>query len=292
VEYLYESEYNLRRAPFATAARHLSRTGVRMAGGPITRSARARGALLGALAGGGPAPLLEILADELAEGRTDVRRLAERWIERHRADPGALDSETAAGLEFLASHGAPRREGGVGSAALARTVPVALVAFGSPRTLVSATVHLAALTHPAPEAAWGAVAVNVALGSLLRERRDFVPDVIEALAGNGAPERLLAVVRRVPLGRREQLPEPDSAAGDAIAGVALALGLAYHEPLATRGFDRLLERGPTAAGAAAGALLGARDGDAAVPTRWLDPERAALWTDLAERMLRHSPAAA
>ena len=292
MEYLRESEYNLRRAPFATAALHSSRTGARMARGPITRSARARGALLGALAGGGPAPLLEILADELAEGRTDVRRLAERWIERHRAEPGATDPETAAGLEFLASHGAPSPEGGRGSAALARTVPVAVVAAGSPRTLVSATVHLAALTHPFPEAAWGAVAVNVALGSLLSERRDFLPDVIEALAGNGAPDRLLAAVRRVPVGRRDQMPEPELAAGDAVAGVALALGLAYHEPIAARGFDRLRERGLTAAGAAAGALLGARDGEAAVPLRWLDPERAMIWAGLAERMLRHSPAAA
>ena len=263
-----------------------------MAAGPITRSARARGALLGALAGGGAAPFLEILAEELAEGRTDVRRLAERWIERHESRPGATDPETAAGLEFLASHGTPPPSGGRGSDILPRLVPVALVAAGSPRTLVSATVHLAALTHPEPEAVWGAVAVNVALGSLLRGRRDFIPDVIEALAGNGAPGHLLAAVRRVPVGRRESLVDPAGAAADAVAGVALALGTAYHEPLAPRGFDRLRERGPTPVAAAAGALLGARDGEAAVPTRWLDPERAARWTGLADRMLRHAPAAA
>ena len=59
-------------------------------------------------------------------GRTDVRRLAARWIERHAAEPGVTDPETAAGLEFLASHGTPPPSGGVGSDVLPRLVPVAL----------------------------------------------------------------------------------------------------------------------------------------------------------------------
>ena len=260
-----------------------------MAAGPITRSARARGALLGALAGGGAAPFLEILAEELAEGRTDVRRLAERWIERHESRPGATDPETAAGLEFLASHGTPPPSGGRGSDILPRLVPVALVAAGSPRTLVSATVHIAALTHPDPEASWSAVALNVAVGSLLRERRDFLPDVIEALVGNGAPDRLLAAVRRVPLGRRDGLSRPADVAGDAVAAGVLALGLAYHEPLAGRGFGWLCEGGPSPAAAAAGALLGARDGEGAVPSSSVAPDRAAVLADLADRMARHRP---
>ena len=251
---------------------------------------RARGALLGAIAGGGESPLLEVLARELAEGRTDLRLLADRWVERYRLDPRAHDAETAAALEFIATHAAPPPSGGRGSAVLARVVPVALVAYRVPRTLVSATYHIAALTHPAPEAAWGAVAVNVALGRLLEGRRDFVPDVLEALIGNAAPERLLAAVRGVPLRRRDALPSPAAAAADPVLAVELALGLAHHEPLATRGFGWLGEHGPSAAAGAAGALLGGRDGEAAVPVHLLPPDRAAQWGALADRLARLQPA--
>ena len=258
----------------------------------LTLADRARGALLGALAGGGDAPLLEILAEELAEGRTDLRRLAERWVERQREEPRGQDAETEAALAFIAAHGVPPASGGRGSGVLARVVPVALVAYRSPRTLVSATFHIAALTHPAPESAWGAVAVNVALGRLLDGKRDFVPDVLETLVSNAAPDRLLTAVRRVPLQRREALPPVAAAEADAVTGVELALGLAYHEPVTARGFDRVRESGPTPAGGAAGALLGARDGAAAVPERWLPGQQADAWAALGERLVRLSPATA
>ena len=252
-------------------------------------AARARGALLGALAGGGEAPLLEILADELAEGRTDLRRLAERWVERFHEHPRGIEPETAAALEFLATHGAPPPSGGTGSGGLARVIPVALVAYRSPRTLVSATYHIAALTHPSAEAAWGAVAVNVALGRLLQGNRDFVADVVEALAGNAAPETLLRAVRRVPLQRREGLAAPRPA-DSAVAGVELALCLAYHEPLAGRGLEWLRESGPSPAAGAAAALLGARDGDAAIPRHFHAGEPALRWSALADRLARLAPA--
>jgi ADP-ribosylglycohydrolase len=256
----------------------------------LDSAARARGALLGALAGGGDAPLLEILAEELADGRTDLRRLAERWVERFRDDPSGFDGDTAAALEFIAEHQAPPTLGGAGSGALGRAIPVALVAHRSPRTLVSATFHIAALTHPAPEAAWGAVAINVALGRLLEGHRDFVADVVEALAGNSAPETLLTAIRRVPIQRRETLPRPSIAAGPAEA-VELALGLAYHEPLAVRGLEFLRESGPTPAGGAAGALLGARDGAGAIPGRFLTGAPAERWSALADRLARVVPGA-
>ena len=254
---------------------------------PPDLAARARGAMLGALAGGGESPLLEILADELAAGRTDLRRLAERWVERHRVAPVLDDADTAAALEFLDRHGAPPLEGGAGAGVVGRLVPVALVAYRLPRTLVSATYHTAALTHPAPEAAWGAVAVNVALARLLDGRRDFIADVIEALVGNGAPERLLAAVRRVPVQRQPGVPAPGA---DAVSAVEAALAAAYHEPLAARGFDRLLAAGPTPAAGAAGALFGARDGEAAIPTARLPGGRATAWAELADRLVRLAPA--
>ena len=93
----------------------------------------------------------------------------------------------------------------------------------------------------------GRIATDAA--RLLQGKRDFIADVIEALAGNAAPERLLQAARRVPLERPEALPGAAAAEADAVAAVSLALGLAYHEPVAGRGLDRLRQDGLTATGA-------------------------------------------
>lgn len=257
--------------------------------------AHARGAFRGALAashGAGDGSeaavtLLRVLAEELAAGRTDLRLLAQRWVERNQLSPGRIDAETADALKYLALHHAPpERASGRGSGPLARVLPVALAAFDSPRNLVSATYHIAALTHPDPHVAWAAVAVNVALARFVNGKRDFIPDVIEALRGNAAPEALLAAVRRVPVGRREGLPARATAETDAVAAAEIALWLAYHEPLPERGLDWLAGNGPGVALAiAAGALLGARDGGDAVPSDRL-PYDLAMWDVLAERLVR------
>jgi ADP-ribosylglycohydrolase len=144
---------------------------------------------------------------------------------------------------------------------------VALAAYDAPRTLVSATYHIATLTHPLPEVAWAAVAVNVALARFLQGKRDFVPDVIEALRSNEVPAALLAAVRRVPL--RTSRTATEDAPGQAVADAEAALWLAYHEPVLERGI-RGMATGKAAVGQTglAGALMGARDGISAIPSAW------------------------
>ena len=219
--------------------------------------------------GGGPdgsLALTWILAGELAEGRRDLQALAHRWVAGCRSNPRGVDPETAAALAHLERHDAPpSRAAGMGSDPLVRALPVALVAHEAPRTLVSATYHIAALTHPEPLVAWAAVAVNVALARFLVGKRDFVPDVIDALRSNEVPAPLLAAMRRVPLpvGPAPVIGE----LGQAVADTEAALRLAYHEPLLDRGLRASAEPGAAAAGRAglAGALLGARDGLRAIP---------------------------
>jgi hypothetical protein len=244
-------------------------------------SDRAAGALVGLAAGrrralgdgpDGGLALARILAEELAAGRRDLRKLAHRWVARHLSDPRDIDAETNAALAHLARHDAPpARAAGRGSDPLVRAVPVALAASAAPATLVSATYHIVALTHPDPVVAWSAVAINVALARLLRGHRDFVADVIEALRNNAVPEALLAAVRRVPLPAGASPARPGAGEGQAPADAESALRLAYHEPLFTRGLEALGAAGPASAARAglAGALLGARDGVAAVPAGWL-----------------------
>jgi ADP-ribosylglycohydrolase len=266
-------------------------------------SSRASGALLGLAAGraltlGGEADgglaLVAILAEELAAGRRDLRRVAERWIERWQADPRGVDSETAAALAHLARHDAPPSQAaGQGSDPLVRCVPVALAAFVSPRNLVSATYHLVALTHPEPLVAWSAVAVNVALAQFLQGKRDFVPDLLEALRNNEVPAELLAAVRRVPLPERAVADTASAVPGSALTDAEAALRLAYHEPLLERGLHGVASS-PGSAGRAAlaGALLGARDGAERVPAAWTDAVTALDLPALAARLVRADSVAA
>ena len=263
---------------------------------------RAAGALVGLAAGrslalagraDGGLALARILAEELAAGRRDLRSLAHRWVARYQEDPRDIDPETAAALAHLARHDAPpSRAAGPGSDPLVRALPVALAAHDAPRTLVSATYHVAALTHPEPVVAWSAVAVNVALARLLQGKRDFVPDVIEALRSNDVPEVVLAAARRVPL--PAAAPGERSGPGLAVADAEAALRLAYHEPVVDRGLRAVAEPGVAAAGRAglSGALLGARDGVGALPEAWIAVVDGGGLAALAARLVRvESPAA-
>ena len=214
---------------------------------------------------------------------------------RHLSDPRDIDPETSAALAHLARHDAPPSQAaGQGSDPLVRALPVALAAHDAPRTLVSASYHIAALTHPDPVVAWAAVAVNVALARFLQGKRDFVPDVVEALRNNAVPEELLAAVRRVPLPAHDVSPEGDSPPGLAVADAEAALRLAYHEPLLERGLRGIAEAGAAAAGRAglAGALLGARDGLGAIPAAWAARVDVGILQSLAARLVRVDPAAA
>jgi ADP-ribosylglycohydrolase len=248
--------------------------------------------------GGGPdgsLALTRILGEELAAGRRDLRQLAHRWVEHHRTDPLGVDGETAAALTHLARHDAPPSQAaGHGSDPLIRCVPVALAAFDAPRTLVSATYHIAALTHPEPVVAWSAVAVNVAVARFLQGKRDFVPDVVEALRNNEVPEALLAAVRRVPLPAKAIAETGRSGPGDAVGDAEAALRLAYHEPLLERGLLELARIGTRAAGRTglAGALLGARDGAQSIPASWTAQLDGDILGALAARVVGVDPAVA
>lgn len=214
-----------------------------------------------------------ILAEELLQPAVDLRRIAERWGEWARNDGRGIGPRTRAALAHLAREGTPPpMDGGPATnGAVSRCLPVALATLASPRNLVSGTYHIAALTHPDPSSAWSAVVVNVAAARLLGGGRDFVPDVLEALGANAAPAELVEAVRRVPLERREDLLVAGAAAGLAIGTAEIALWFAHHEPMLERGLVWLASAGGDADtnAAVAGGLMGARDGERAVPARWV-----------------------
>lgn len=215
-----------------------------------------------------------ILAEELLEPEVDLHRLALRWVEWAERDGRGIGSWTRTALGHIRTHDSPPASTGgrATNGTISRCLPVALRTFRQPANLISGTYHTAVLTHPDERCAWGAVAVNVAAACFLRGRRDFIGDVIEALAGNQAPAELLAAVRRVPLEKREELPVAGPAAGYVVHGVEIALWFAYHEPNLERGLIWLVNAGgdTDTNAAVAGGLMGARDGEQAVPGRWAE----------------------
>ena len=217
-----------------------------------------------------------ILGEELLTSPVDLRRIAERWARWARLDGRGIGRQTRTALAHFDAHGVPPAATGdsahgAGNGALSRTLPLALATLNSRRNLISAAWHIAALTHPDPRAAWSAVAVSVAAARLLEGHRDFVPDVLEVLRANDSPAEVVEAVRRVPLERRESLPLDPASAGLAVATLEIALWFAYHEPLLERGVVWLAGAGgDTDTNAAmAGGLMGARDGEDAVPARWI-----------------------
>jgi ADP-ribosylglycohydrolase len=217
--------------------------------------------------------LSRILAEELLTPDVDLRRLAHRWAALARRSSHGLDGWTRTSLQHILVHDSPpaSADTGAGAEVLARGLPVALATFRTPASLSSATYHIAMLTHPDERCGWGAVAINVAAARFLSGSRDFLPDVIEALRNNDAPQPLLAAARRVPLVRREDLPRPVAGLGGIVPAVETALWFAWHEPSFERALGSLGAAGGYlgGVGAVVGGLLGARDGDRAIPAGWL-----------------------
>lgn len=218
--------------------------------------------------------LAVMLAEELLETLPDIRRLALRWADWAERDGRGIGNWTRQALAHIRHHDAPPHSTGgqAGNGSISRCLPVALRYFRSPTELVNSSYHTAVLTHPDERCGWGAVAVNVTAACFLAGRRDFIGDVLEALRENQAPDELVAAVKRVPVEKKEELPVTGPGAGYVVHGVEIALWFAFHEPVLERGVMWLAGAGgdTDTNAAVAGGLMGARDGEAAVPTRWVN----------------------
>lgn len=151
---------------------------------------------------------------------------------------------------------------------------IGVVARHSARNIASAATHTAALLAPRADVLQATTAYAVVAAHFASGHGDAIPEVIEALKADGAPAELLAIPRRVPVTRPEQLAA-HLAAQPVPAWVALeaALWLADRQPIAARGAALVagLALPPairSVACAAALALGGLRDGAAAIPALW------------------------
>ncbi|MEP7326350.1 MAG: ADP-ribosylglycohydrolase family protein [Gemmatimonadota bacterium] len=274
----------------------------------LTPESRARGCLLAMAAGnalgqegverpvnpasphGADVALALIEAEELLQPEFDLQRLAHRWVDWSRRDGRGMGDWTRAALDHIAEFdGPPETIAGLpGNEGIAPTIPVALASAAQPDNLVSGSFHLGYLLHPDQRCGWSAVAVNATIACFLQGITDFIPEVLEVLKQNSAPEELIAAVRRVPLEKREALPLTGPAATLAVSAVEIGLWLARHEPRLERGLSWLASAGADADtnGAVAGALLGARDGEEAIPAAWIsDIPDADRIRELANRLI-------
>ncbi|HSE28175.1 MAG TPA: ADP-ribosylglycohydrolase family protein [Gemmatimonadales bacterium] len=236
------------------------------------------------------AAMAVVIAEELLRPEPDPREIARRWVRWMEQDGRGIGTWTRTALQYFSRHDAPIPDarGSAGNGAVMRTIPVALRTFREPRALLSAACGIAALTHPDPRCVWSAAAITVACGQLLQGRRDFLPDVVEALRVNDAPAEVLEAVRRVPRERRGDLPITGPAAGYTVHCMEIALWTAWHEPSLEAALVWLANAGgdTDTNAAVAGGLLGARDGEGMVPRRWVEQvARAAYLAELGERLV-------
>ena len=270
--------------------------------------ARARGALLAHAAGsrlsgrsetdGAPAALARLLGESLVErGEFDAGDVSRRWVGWMDRDGRGLGRTTRRALELIETGVEPFDAGqrardleagrSAGSGAVLRCLPVALRFHDDPDRLVRAATQQAAVTHADPRCVWAAAGVALAARELLQGNPYFIDEVMHRLR-NGAPRAVLDALHRAPRIQRNELPlATASVETDAVRCMEIAFWVALHERSLEAALRYLAGAGGDASGntATAGGLLGARDGEEAIPQAWLGLSDAPGLGALAERLV-------
>ncbi len=236
------------------------------------------------------------LAESLIEaGDFDADDVAARWVRWMRTDGRGIGLTTqralaliAGGMEPFAAGRAASDERAASNGAVMRCLPVALRYHGDVDRLIRVSIEQAAITHADERCPWSAAAVNIAARELLHGNPHFVEETLRRLEG-AAPRALIEAIRRVPGEHEGDLPIGIAGEyGYVLHCVEIAFWCAVHRPSLEEALIFLAEAGgdTDTNAAVAGALLVARDGEAAIPPRWLDQlEQARRIAALAERLL-------
>jgi len=164
----------------------------------------------------------------------------------------------------------PRRSAGNGS--VMRCVPVALRFHDDVDRLIRVSTQQAAITHSDERCTWGAAAVNLAVRELLQGNIYFVDEVLHRLRDR-APRALVEAIHRVPREGQDDLPITRlGETGYVVHCVEIAFWFVTHDRTLEDALVYLAQAGgdTDTNAAVAGALLGARYGESALPPRWMD----------------------
>jgi ADP-ribosyl-[dinitrogen reductase] hydrolase len=218
----------------------------------------------------------------LASKGFDANDVAKRWVKWMKVDGRGIGMTTKRALTLidrgkepfeagrLANQENPGRSAGNGS--VMRCLPVALRYHDDPDRLIRISTQQAAITHADERCTWGAAAVNLAARELLHGNIYFVDEVVHRI-GDRAPRALREAIHRVPRERESDLPITRAGeAGYVVHCVEIAFWFATHDRSLEEALIALAQAGgdTDTNAAVAGALLGARYGDVALPPRWIN----------------------
>jgi len=164
----------------------------------------------------------------------------------------------------------PGRSAGNGS--VMRCIPVAIRYHDDLDRLIRVSTQQAAITHADERCTWGAVAVNLAARELLRGNIYFIEEVLHRI-GDRAPRALREAINRVLREGEADLPiARPGEAGFVVHCVEIAFWFVTHDRTLEESLVYLAQAGgdTDTNAAVAGALLGARYGETALPPRWMD----------------------
>ncbi len=218
----------------------------------------------------------------LASKGFDANDVARRWVKWMKVDGRGIGFTTKRALTLidrgkepfeagrLANQENPGRSAGNGS--VMRCIPVALRYHDDPDRLIRVSTQQAAITHADERCTWGAAAVNLAARELLHGNIYFVDEVMHRI-GDRAPRVLREAIHRVPRERESDLPIARAGeAGYVVHCVEIAFWFVTHDRSLEEALIALAQAGgdTDTNAAVAGALLGARYGDIALPPRWIN----------------------
>ena len=224
-----------------------------------------------------------LLGESLLASRDfDASDVARRWLKWMKVDGRGIGLTTKRALTLiergkepfeagrLANQENPGRSAGNGS--VMRCIPVALRYHDNIDRLIRVSTQQAAITHADERCTWGAAAVNLAARELLHGNIYFIEEVLHRI-GDRAPRALRDAIHRVPREREADLPiAVVGEAGYVVHCVEIAFWFVTHDRTLEEALVALAQAGgdTDTNAAVAGALLGARYGEVALPPRWID----------------------
>jgi ADP-ribosyl-[dinitrogen reductase] hydrolase len=218
----------------------------------------------------------------LAAKGFDAADVARRWVKWMKVDGRGIGWTTKRALTLidrgkepfeagrLAHQESPSRSAGNGS--VMRCVPVALRYHDDLDRLIRVSTQQAAITHADERCTWAAAAVNLAARELLHGNIYFIEEVLHRI-GDRAPRVLRDAIHRVPREGESDLPITRAGeTGYVVHCVEIAFWFVAHDRTLEESLTYLAQAGgdTDTNAAVAGALLGARHGETALPPRWID----------------------
>lgn len=216
-----------------------------------------------------------ILARALTDEGLDLAAFGEGLLEWYRSAPKDIGNTTVVAMRALVSGVSPSESGEMALAArgergaaangaVMRCAPVALRFRSDPAELVRASLESARVTHAESRAAWGTVAVNQALVSLLNG--GDIANAPEAAVAGIPDQRVIEAV----LGAAAMSRDEVSAGGYVLATVGASFWALANFSSVEEIIVAAVSLGDDAdsTGAVAGALAGAAYGGQALPERW------------------------